>query len=520
MSSETPESSAPFHISMEGISKTYPEGGVAANRRVTFRVRRGEIHGLIGENGAGKSTLMKILYGLERADAGTIRVHGVPRQITSPLEANRLGIGMVQQHFQLFPPFTVAQNVVMGAEPRRGRLFFDHRRAERETRELMTRHGFSLDPRTPVSRLSVGGMQQVEILKMLYRRVELLILDEPTAVLTEQETRGLFATLRRLAAQGQTVILITHKLKQVLALSDRITVMRKGGKVAVRETAHVDKAELSRLMVGRRLLFHIEKKPPEWGAPVLDLEDVSLFRRGQERPLLDRVSLTVRSGQIMGVTAVAGNGLKELEEVLSGLRRGSAGKIRYHGEDITAWSVAQRRAHGLAYVPSDRMGRGACLESSVKENLMVTQHSRFRRRGVFFDHPRIEAYAREMIEHYRADAAPDSLVGRLSGGNIQKMILARELSRVTDFALFAEPSWGLDVASSQFIYEKILELQARGTAVVILSSDLDEILGLADVVVVLFHGRKTASFTREAGLDKDEIGEYMLGIRGAAYDGV
>jgi len=500
------------YLEMQGITKLYPTSGVLANDGVDLSVEENEIHAVIGENGAGKSTLMKLLYGLEHPDAGEVRLRGKPVTIKDPLAANRLGIGMVHQHFKLVPDFTVAENVVLASEPTRRGMFIDRQTAIRDVGKVIEEHGFSIDPKTKVQSLTVGQMQQVEIIKMLYRNAELLILDEPTSVLTEQEIERLFETLRNLIERCRTIILITHKLDEVTRMSDRVTVMRGGKVVAVRETKDVDKRELSRLMVGKDILLEVVRGPTAFGEPVLELRDISISIRGQERSILDGVSFQVRAGELVGIAGVGGNGLAEVEDVIGGLRRATSGSILLHGEDVTCLSPGQLRDVGLAYVPADRLRRGASLPTSVRENCIATKHHDFLQTGVL-KLKSIRAFTKRLIERFSIDAAEGMRVGNLSGGNIQKMILARELASETDFILFSEPTWGLDVASSQFVYEQMLELRERGAGVLLISSNLDEILGLADTILVMYRGRIVGRLENAEAVSKEVIGEYMLGLR-------
>jgi simple sugar transport system ATP-binding protein len=386
------------YLEMKGITKLYPND-VLANDRVDFAVERGEIHAIVGENGAGKTTLMRILFGLEQPDSGAISLDGRPAAVRTPLDAVRLGIGMVHQHFTLIPEFTVTENVVIGAEPRKAGIIIDAEAAVERIAAEIKAHGFGIEPRARVSRLTVGQMQQVEILKMLYRRADLLVLDEPTAVLAEQEIRGLFDTMRSLRGAGKTCVFVTHKLREVKEIADRVTVMRKGSVVAVRRAAEVDKAELSRLMVGKSVLFQVRRERGGQGEPVLELRGATVRQRGRRRPLLDGVDLTVRAREIVGVTGVSGNGLDELEDVVSGLRRVSSGTILHNGENVSAMGPARLRARGIAYVPSDRLRRGASLLSSVAENLIVSNHHAFLRAG--FLNRAVRRGAREGLFHRR-----------------------------------------------------------------------------------------------------------------------
>jgi ABC-type uncharacterized transport system ATPase subunit len=504
--------SSGLYLQMRGITKTYPENDVLANNEVDFEVRENEIHAVVGENGAGKTTLMKILYGLEQPDSGRILLKGEEVRIHSPLDANRLGIGMVHQHFRLIPEFTIAENVVLGIEPRRRGIFFDRERAVRGVEEVIRRYGFSIDPRLPVSRLTVGQMQLVEIIKILYREAELLILDEPTSVLTEQQIHKLFGTLENLRSIGKTVVIITHKLGEVKAISQRVTVMRKGEVVAVRDTAEVDERELSRLMVGKSVTFQFERGAVNKGRVVLELRDVMLRQKGQDRPLLDHVNLKVHAGEIVGVAGVSGNGLAELEDVVGGLRRVSQGRLLHDGRNITDLSAVQLRERGLAYVPADRLQRGSSLQSSVMENMIISSHHDFLKGG-FFRRQAVEEFAETLSSSFSIDGDPRVPIGTLSGGNIQKVILARELASQTDLIVFCEPTWGLDVASAEFVYARILEIRRRGIAVLLISSNLDEILALCDTLAVLYRGRVVASLSNEQTLSKELVGEYMMGLR-------
>ena len=499
------------YLEMKGITKLYPND-LLANDAIDFSVEKNEIHAVVGENGAGKTTLMKILYGLEQADAGSIFLGGIRVAIHSPLDANRLGIGMVHQHFKLVPDFTVAENVVLGMEPVKNGIFMDRTGANERIREVIDSHGFAVDPRSKVLHLTVGQMQQVEIVKMLYRKAELLILDEPTSVLTEQEIRRLFETLRSLQKDGKTCIIITHKLREVKEISDRVTVMRKGSVVAVRKTAEVDKAELSRLMVGKSVLFQLEREEMDCGSPVFELKEVTLKQRGRDRPLLDRINLTVRTCEIVAVAGVSGNGLGELEDVVAGLRKVTSGRILHNGEDISRLSASTLRKRGLVYVPADRLRRGASLQSTVAENMIVSHHHSFLRAG-FLKGGKIRQFAERLIRSFSIDGEPRVPIGTLSGGNIQKVILARELASESNLVIVSEPTWGLDVASSQFVCEKILAMRTAGAGILLISSNLDEILGIADTIAVMYRGRVVAVLQNEQDLSKERIGEYMLGLR-------
>ena len=501
------------YLSMKGITKIYRSNNLLANNNVDFNVERGEIHALAGENGAGKTTLMKILYGLEKPDSGSIFLENSLLKISSPQSANNAGIGMVHQHFKLVEKFTVAQNVVLGREPRKGFLFFDNKKAEKKVQQVIDKNNFSISAGSVVSDLSVGQKQQVEIVKMLYLNAEILILDEPTSVLTEGEIVRFFETLEKLKSDGKTIILITHKLEELKRISDRITVMRKGKVVAVRNTADVSESEISRLMIGRSVVFNFSKEKFTPERNILELKNVSLIRKAQKRPLLNNVSFSVPDHKITGVTAVAGNGLSELEDCISGLTRISSGKIIYNGKIISSLPVSSIRDMGFSYVPADRLQRGSSLEMSIRENIIISDHHKFLKKGGILDNVKVDGFTENLISEFDISASPYEKTGNLSGGNIQKVILAREMHRSGSFIMFSEPAWGLDVGSSEFVYEKILSARKNGAAVLLLSSNIDEILSLADSIIVLYRGSVVMNRDNSGQLSRELIGDYMLGIK-------
>jgi simple sugar transport system ATP-binding protein len=507
---------------MKNIVKIYSADGSRANNRVSLDLRGGEILCLAGENGAGKTTLMRILYGLVHPTEGEIRVRGKKVRLHSPLDANRLGIGMVHQHFMLFPEFTVAQNVVMGIEPVRWGFRYDMDRANARVAEVIRRRHFSVEPEAPVRNLTVGQMQQVEILKMLYRDLEILILDEPTAVLTDQEIGELFRTLRALAESGKSLILITHKLREITEISDRVAIMRRGELVGVYNTSDIDEFEISRLMVGRGvdLLTRRSRHGPARigeevpARPVLSFEEVTVQNRGQERPRLNRISFTAHAGEILGFAGVGGNGLGTLEAVLGGFIPISGGCIRCHGKDISHLKTEALRRRGLAYVPGNRLSVGSAAEASVSENLIINRRKEFSRRD-FLDRKAIAGFTGELLRRYGITGRADLPLDSLSGGNIQKVILAREIEQYKDYIVFSEPTWGLDIAASAYVYEQMSALKGRGAAVILISSNLEEILANADRILVFYRGTIAAEFRDiQEGADiKEEIGAYMLGLK-------
>jgi len=492
--------------------KRFP--GVVANDHVDFEVRSGEIHALLGENGAGKSTLMKILYGMYRPDAGEILIDGERVRFRSPLDAIRRGIGMVHQHFMLVEPFTVAENVALGL-PSSRRFVNDLDRVAARIRELAELYGFKVDPGAYIWQLSVGEQQRVEILKVLYRGASVLILDEPTAVLTPQEVEGLFRTLRRMKEEGHAIVFISHKLKEVLSISDRITVLRGGRVVGTIPAADATREELARMMVGREVVFRLERPEVEPGEVMLEIRDLwAMGDRGV--PALRGVDLEVRAGEIVGLAGVSGNGQRELAEVIVGLRRPTRGRVQIGGTDVTGWPPAELIKLGLSYIPEERMRDGGVPEFSVEDNLVLKDHP-FRpfSRGIFLNFPEIARYAERLIGDFdiRTPSRRTPLKS-LSGGNIQKLILARELSRSPKVLIAAQPTRGLDVSATEYVRRRILEQRERGTATLLISDDLDEILSLSDRIAVIYEGR-IMGVVRTEEADIEELGLMMAGAKSA-----
>lgn len=494
---------------MRGITKRFP--GVLANDRVDLTVQEGEIHALLGENGAGKTTLMNILYGLYQPDEGEIRLYGKPVEIRSSHDAIALGLGMVHQHFQLVPPFTVAENIVLGMPSRRGPLLEDRRWIRRQITELSERYGILVDPDSYVWQLSVGEQQRVEILKALYRGANLLILDEPTAVLTPQETESLFSTLFSLVNQGKSVIFISHKLDEVMAISSRVTVLRDGRVVGTVETAQTNKNELARMMVGREVFLTIEKPPARIGSPLLEMEQVwALDDKGL--PALRNISLVVREGEILGIAGVDGNGQAELEEVLTGLRHVTHGTIRIAGRNLANASPKEFMRHGVAHIPSDRHRFGLVADMSLTENMVLgyAEDPPFTRRG-FLDHQAMAEHCARLVREY--DVRTPGLTiqaGKLSGGNVQKMILAREISRQPKVLIAAQPTRGLDVGATEYVRKKLVEQRDRGCAVLLISTELEEILSLSDRIAVLYEGQIVGEVDPTC-VDMEQLGLMMAG---------
>ncbi len=502
---------APVVLEMRGVTKVF--GPVRANDGVSIKLRRGEVLGLLGENGAGKSTLMKILYGLYAPDEGEVFVDGERAEIRDPKDAVSRGIGMVHQHFTLIPPLTVAENIVLGAEPRKGGRL-DRDRANRETQELAERYGLRVDPKARVADLSVGEQQRVEILKALYREARILVLDEPTAVLTPQETEDLFSVLKELVADGLSIVLITHKLGELLGVSDGITIIRDGRVVGTVETAQTDEGELARMMVGRDVLLRVEKAASKPGDVRLAAEGL-VVKGATGEPAVRGVDLAVRGGEILGVAGVDGNGQMELAEALAGVRPTESGKVLLDGEDVTRRGAEGRQERGLAYVPEDRATKGLVQDFALYENnaLKTYDERPFSRFGWLF--PKVmRRRAAENLQAYDVRPAdPEARAGALSGGNQQKAILARELSGDPSVVIAAQPTRGVDVGAIEFIHRRLLEQRDEGKAILLLSLELEEVRSLADRIVVMYDGR----FVGEVGPDAtdEELGLLMAGRDGA-----
>ena len=494
-------------LEMRGITKRFP--GVIANEGVDFDLRRGEVHTLLGENGAGKSTLMKILFGLYQPDEGEILLRGQPARITSPTAAIDARIGMVHQHFMLVPTLTVAENVALGLSRR---PLTDLPAVSERIREISERYGLSVDPSVEIWKLSVGERQRVEIIKALYREAELLVLDEPTAVLTPQEVDDLFDILRQMTEAGQGLIFISHKLHEVMELSDRITVLRNGRVTGRTVPVDTDRHRLAEMMVGREVLLAPDKPEVEVGQARLRLAGVTVIGdRGTVA--VDDVDLEVHSGEIVGIAGVSGNGQRELAETIAGLRPAEAGsRVELEGVDLTTADTATTRAAGLAYVPEERMRDGAIAEFEVGENLLLVNHGdpEFRRGGLFaFD--RIRAHGQRLVDAFSVKTPSLATeTGSLSGGNIQKLIMARELDSSPRVLLAAQPTRGVDIGAAEYIHARLIEQRGSGVAILVISEDLDEILGLADRIAVMYEGRIVEVVDR-ADATREGLGLAMAG---------
>ena len=494
------------HISME-----FP--GVLANDDISLEIKKGEVFALVGENGAGKSTLMNILYGINEPTGGELFIRGKKVESYSPGNAIAMGIGMVHQHFMLVPSFTVAQNIVLSREPRRLGIFFDNAAAEKKTKELTELYGLEVEPGAVVNEISVGLQQRVEILKTLYRGADILILDEPTAVLTPQETEELFAVIRKVVReQGMTVIIITHKLYEVMAISDRVGVLRKGKLVGVKNTCETDERELASMMVGRPVLYEELERRGETGEVLIDVKDLRVLdNRGLEA--VKGMSLQVRAGEVLGIAAIEGNGQSELIEAISGMRAVEGGSISIMGENVCGLSPRRIRNIGLAHIPEDRLSTGVSSEASVRDNLMMGRHDdkQFNKFGFHQDKAAIEEYSSRLYKNFDIRGAGlDVSAGSMSGGNMQKLVVAREFSFDTPVLVISQPTRGVDVGAIEFIHSHILAKRNEGCAVLLSSADLDEVFRLSDRIISLFEGRITGEF-KAGEISKEEIGWYMTG---------
>jgi simple sugar transport system ATP-binding protein len=494
-------------LELRQITKRF--GTLVANRAVDFELRRGEIHALLGENGAGKSTLMNVLYGLHQPDEGEILLGGEPVAIDSPRRAIRLGIGMVHQHFMLVPVMTVAENLVLGAEPSRGPLL-DYRAAATRTRELSERFGLAVDPETRVEDLGVGAQQRVEILRALFRGAKILVLDEPTAVLTAQEAQELFQVLRALKAEGTSVIFISHKLNEVLDVADRITVLRRGEKVDTVPAEGATERSLARLMVGRDVLLRLDKDAAKPGDPLLELTDVSA-RDDRDLPAVRGVSLQVRAGEIVGLAGVDANGQSELIETIMGLRHPDAGTIRVCGRDVTHEGPKGTLAAGVGHIAEDRHRRGLVLEFDLAENLALREYREPEMSRFGWLSPRkLVPWARRLLKEFDVRGGePSTRAGALSGGNQQKVVIARELAADPQVIIAAQPTRGLDVGAIEFVHRRLLEERAKARAVFLVSLELEEIRSLSDRVLVIYEGEIVAEMAPEAS--EEDFGMRMTG---------
>lgn len=511
-------------LEMKNILKVYPNG-IVANEHIDFSLRKGEIHALLGENGAGKSTLMKVLFGSETPEEGEIFLKGEKVNIYSSQEAIRLGIGMVHQHFMLVPSFTIAENIILGVEPRKNNLFIDKEEAIKLSQEIAKKYNFDINVRERVENVPVGIKQKVEILKALYRGAEILILDEPTAVLTPQETEELFVQLSILRDNGHTIIFISHKLDEIKQICDRLTIMRNGKSMGTYNTADVTTEEISKLMVGRDVVLKFDKEEARPKDRVLKIRNLNINNSAGIQKLKD-LSLDLREGEILGIAGVEGNGQGELVDVITGMNQNFRGEYSLYDKDVKTLDIKEIRDLGLAYIPEDRMTLGVAQDMDILNNLFSTKFDNDKYSSKYFlKRKNMEEEAKDLIKEFLIKAnSHRQVVGMLSGGNIQKVVVARELSNDPKIIIANQPTRGIDVGAAEFIRRKIIEFRDRGCAIILISADLNEVLELSDRLAVIYRGQLSGVFTDVKGVTEEELGQYMLGIKkdqvleGITYD--
>jgi general nucleoside transport system ATP-binding protein len=497
-----------YVVEMLNIRKEFP--GIVANDNITLQVKKGEIHALLGENGAGKSTLMNILFGLYQPDQGEIRVKGQPVKITDPNVANRLGIGMVHQHFMLVQNFTVTENIILGSEPTKNGKINIHQ-AAKEIEELSKKYGLAVDPYAKIEDISVGMQQRVEILKTLYRGAEILIFDEPTAALTPQEIKELIQIMKRLIQEGKSIILITHKLKEIMEVCDRCTVIRKGKGIGTVNVAETNPDELASLMVGREVQFKTQKAEAKPGKEVLKIENL-VVHDARNIPVVNGLNLTVRAGEIVGIAGVDGNGQTELIEAITGLRKVKSGSIYLNGKDITNLPTRKITEMGVGHIPQDRHKHGLVLDFTIGENIVLQTYYKepFSKSGIL-NYQKIYDKAKKLIQEYDVRTPSEITPARaLSGGNQQKAIIAREVDRSPDLLIAAQPTRGLDVGAIEFIHQKIIEERDKGKAVLLVSLELDEVMNVSDRIAVIYEG-KIVGIVDPKTTDEQQLGLLMAG---------
>lgn len=502
-----------YILDMQNITKIFP--GVKANDNVNLSIKKGEIHALVGENGAGKTTLMNILYGLYDPDGGQVFYEGNKVDLDGPQDAIDLGIGMVHQHFMLVDPLTVTENIILGNEPRQG-IKINQKKARSEVEEISNKYGLYIDPDAKIQDISVGMQQRVEIIKTLYRGADLLIFDEPTAVLTPQEIDELFEIFRSLKEQDKTIIFITHKLQEVKEISDRITVLRSGKSVDTVETADVTEEDVAELMVGRPVLLEVEKDKAEPGEEFLSIENLKV-KNNRDIQAVNGVSLNVRKGEILGIAGVEGNGQSELIEAITGLREIESGTVKINGKDSTNFDARKIKREGVAHIPEDRQKRGLIMNFDLQENMILGYHDLepFSKNGIM-NYDNIFNYTSELLEEFDVRGGDASTEAKsLSGGNQQKVIVAREFSHNPELLIASQPTRGVDVGSIEFIHKQIIDRRDQGTAVLLVSAELSEILSLSDRIAVIFEGEIVDILDAEDA-DERKLGNLMTGSEAEA----
>ena len=501
-----------YVVEMLNIRKEFP--GIVANDNITLRLKKGEVHALLGENGAGKSTLMSILFGMYVPEQGIIKVRGKEVKISNPNVANELGIGMVHQHFKLVHNFTVTQNIILGSEPKKG-LVVDVKSAAKKIEELSKKYGLNVDPYAKIEDISVGMQQRVEILKMLYRDAEVLILDEPTAVLTPQEIDELMKIIKDLIVEGKSIIIITHKLKEIKAVADKCTVIRRGKYIGTVDVKETSEAKMAEMMVGRPVSFEVKKEDKKPGNVILKLENVSVMNNKKVLGLKD-FSLEVKSGEVLGIAGVEGNGQTELVEAITGMRSIASGKIFFKNEDITNISIRKRINSGIAHIPEDRQKRGLVLDYTMENNMVLEIYNRepFSKRGLL-NKKAIHEYAEKIINEFdvRSGQGGASIARGLSGGNQQKAIIGREIELDPELLIAVQPTRGLDVGSIEYIHKRLIEQRDAGKAVLLVSLELSEILNLSDRIAIVNNG-ELIGIVNAKETNENEVGLMMAGVKG------
>ena len=503
----------PYAIEMLNITKRFP--GIIANDNITLQLKRGEIHALLGENGAGKSTLMSVLFGLYQPEEGVIKKDGKEVQIKDPNDANALGIGMVHQHFKLVECFSVLDNIILGVEPTKNG-FLQKDEARKKVVALSDKYGLQVDPDAIIEDITVGMQQRTEILKMLYRDNEILIFDEPTAVLTPQEIDELMKIMKNLAAEGKSILFISHKLAEIMAVADRCSVLRKGKYIGTVETKNSSPEELSAMMVGRNVNFHVEKKPAQVGDVVLDVEHMSVASKAHKKDAVHDVSFKVRRGEIVCIAGIDGNGQSEFVYGLTGLEPLREGKIELAGRDISHASIRDRSTHGMSHIPEDRHKHGLVLDYTLEDNIVLQRYfePEFTNGAGFLRRDNIRKYAERLIEDYdvRSGQGPITIARAMSGGNQQKAIIAREVDKDPDLLVAVQPTRGLDVGAIEFVHKKLVEQRDAGKAVLLISLELDEVMDVPDRILVMYEGEIVGELDPKK-TTQEELGLYMAGAK-------
>lgn len=501
-----------YIIEMLNITKEFP--GIVANDNVTLQLRKGEIHALLGENGAGKSTLMSILFGLYQPTSGIIKKNGQEVKINNPNDANALNIGMVHQHFKLVECFTVLDNIILGIEPTRG-LFLSKKGAREKVMALSDKYGLKVNPDALISDITVGMQQRTEILKMLYRDNEILIFDEPTAVLTPQEIEELIKIMKNLAREGKSILFITHKLNEIMEVADRCTILRKGKYIATVDIQNTTKEELSKMMVGRSVNFKVEKKPAKPGETVLQIEHMTVPSKLHKNNAVKDVSLRVRRGEIVCIAGIDGNGQTEFVHALTGLEKMTEGRILFNGQDISKASIRERSKHGMSHIPEDRHKHGLVLDYTLEQNMVLQRYwqPQFQKSG-FIRQGAVREYAQGLIEQYdvRSGQGPITIARSMSGGNQQKAIIAREIDKNPDLLVAVQPTRGLDVGAIEYIHSQLVAQRDKGKAVLLVSLELDEVMNVSDRILVMYEGEIVGELDPKE-VSVEELGLYMAGAK-------